>query len=86
MVNKENDIGIQGHKNMQKAGFLMNQLILYKSENCLNSQSCHFVKKYLFIIKLLDANIQCACNVKAKYQVNATKAVIGVDRPVFALS
>ena len=28
---------------MQKAGFLMNQLIKYKSEKWLSSQSCHFV-------------------------------------------
>ena len=71
---------------MQKAGFLMNQLIKYKSEKCLSSQSCHFVKKHFFSIKRLHANFHCACNVKAKYQVNPSKAVIGVDPPVYALS
>ena len=86
MVNKKNDIRIQRPKNMQKAGFLMNQVILYKSENCLSSQSCHFVKNYFFSIKLLHANFQFAYNVKAKYQVNPSKAEIGVDRPVYALS
>ena len=76
----------KGHKNMQEACFLMNQVIQYKSENCPSSQSCHFVKNYFFSIKLLHANFQCACNVKAKYQVNPSKAVIGVDWPVYALS
>ena len=69
---------------MQKAGFLMNQLIDTSQKNCLSSQSSHFVKK--ISIKLLHANFQCACNVIAKYKVNPSKAVIGVDRPVYALS
>ena len=57
----------KGHKNMQEAGFIMNQLNLYKLEKCLSSQSCPFVKKYSFNIKLPHAHFQYVCNVKAKY-------------------
>ena len=35
---------------------------------------------------LLHAIVQCACNVKAKYNVNSSKDVVEVDRPMYALS
>ena len=71
---------------MQKAGFLMNQLNDTSQKSSLSSQRSHFVKKKNFSIKLLHANFKCACNVKAKYKVNPSRPVIGVDRPVYALS
>ena len=71
---------------MQKAGFVMMQLIQNKPEKILSSQSYHFVNNKVFSIKLLHAIVQCACNVKTKYQVNPSKAVVGVDRPMYALS
>ena len=33
-----------------------------------------------------NASFQCTCSVKAKYEVNPSKAVIGVDPPVYTLS
>ena len=68
-------------------------------KNCLSSQSCHFVKNYIFTIKLLHANVLHVfiftikllhANVlhvfivKVKYQITTSKAVVGVDRPVSA--
>ena len=71
---------------MQKAGFVMMQLIQNKPEKILSSQNYHFVNNKVFSIKLLHAIVQCACNVKTKYQVNPSKPVVGVDRPMYALS
>ena len=31
------------------------------------------------------AIVQCACNVKTKYQGNPLKAVVGVDQPMYTL-
>ena len=70
---------------MQKARFVMMQLIQNKPEKILSSQSYHLVNKQVFSIKLLHAIVQCACNVKTKYQVNPSKAVVVVDRPMYAL-
>ena len=53
-------------------------------KNCLSSQSCHFVKNYIFTIKLLHANVLHVFIVKVKYQNTTSKAVVGVDRPVSA--
>ena len=36
--------------------------------------------------KLLHAYVQCGYNVSAKYQITQSKAVVGVDRPLKALS
>ena len=55
-------------------------------ENCLSSNSCHFVKKYFFQTKLLHAYVQYVYIVAAKYQIAQSKAVVGVDRPIKALS
>ena len=55
-------------------------------ENCLSSNSCHFVKNYFFQTKLLHAYVQYVYIVAAKYQIAPSKAVVGVDRPIKALS
>ena len=53
-------------------------------ENC--SHSSHFVQNYHFLTKLIHTYVQCVNIVKAKYQMAASKAVIAVDRPMYALS
>ena len=55
-------------------------------ENWLGSNSCHFVKNYFFPTKLLHAYVQYVFIVGAKYQIAPTKAVVGVDPPIKALS
>ena len=56
-------------------------------KNCLSSHSCHFGKKYVFFwTKLLHAYVQCVYVVSATYQIAPSKAVVGVDRPMKALS
>ena len=55
-------------------------------ENCLSSNICHFVKNYFFQTKLLHAYVQYVYIVAAKYQIAPSKAVVGVDRPIKALS
>ena len=52
-------------------------------ENCPNS--CHLVRNYYFQIKLLHAYVQYVYIVVAKHQIVPSKAVVGVDRPVFGL-
>ena len=69
---------------MQKAGFVMMQLIQISQKKILSLQNYHFVNNEVFSIKL-HAIVQCACNVKKKYQVNPSKAMVGVDRPMYAL-
>ena len=54
-------------------------------EKCLSSHICHFVKIH-FLTKLLHAYFQCVYIVKTKYQITGTKAVVGVDQPMKALS
>ena len=41
---------------------------------------------YFFFTKLLPAYVQCAYIVKAKYQIAASKAVVGFDWPMKTLS
>ena len=55
-------------------------------ENCLSSNSCHFVKNYFFQTKLLHAYVQYVYFVTAKYQIAPSKAVVGVDQPIKVLS
>ena len=55
-------------------------------KNCLSSHSCHFVKNYFFWTKLLHAYVQCVYIVWGKYQIAPSKAVVGVDWPMKALS
>ena len=55
-------------------------------KNSLSSHSCHLVKNYFFWTKLLRAYVQCVYIVKANYQIAPSKAVVGVDRPMKALS
>ena len=55
-------------------------------ENCLSSNICHFVKNYFFQTKLLGAYVQYVYIVAAKYEIAPSKAVVGVDRPIKALS
>ena len=57
-----------------------------KKKNCLSSHRCHFVKKYFFAIKFLHANVQWVYSVKAQYVIVPSKIVVGVDRPVNALT
>ena len=45
-------------------------------ENCLSSNSCHFVKNYFFLNKLLHAYVQYVYIVTAKYQIVPSKAVV----------
>ena len=56
-----------------------------EGENCLSSHSCHFVKN-IFPNQILHAYVQCVYIVQAKYQIAPSKAVVGVDRPMKALS
>ena len=53
-------------------------------KNCLSSHSCHFVN--FVCTKLLHAYVQCVNIVKAKEKIVLPKVVVGVDRPVNALS
>ena len=46
---------------------------------------CHFVKKYFYSIKLLQAIVQCVYIVCTKYQDVSVKAVEHVEFPVYAL-
>ena len=55
-------------------------------ENFLRSHSCHFVNNYFFQIKLLHVYVQYVYIVAAKHQIAPSKAVVGVDRPIKALS
>ena len=55
-------------------------------ENCLSSNSCHLVRNYYFQIKLLHAFVQYVYIVVAKHQIAPSKAVVGVDQPMKALS
>ena len=55
-------------------------------ENCLSSNICHFVKNYFFQTKLLGAYVQYVYIVVAKYEIAPSKAVVGVDWPIKALS
>ena len=52
----------------------------------LSSHRCHFVKKYFFAIKFIHANVQWVYSVKAQYEIVQSKSVVGVDRPVNALT
>ena len=66
----------------------MKETILYKSHirgKCLGSHSCHFVK-IQFLTNLLYVYVQCVYIVKTEYQISESKAVVGVDRPMEALS
>ena len=45
-----------------------------------------FCQKLFFYTKLLHAYAQCVYIVLAKYQIDPSKAVVGVDRPMKALS
>ena len=54
-------------------------------KNCLSSHCCHFVKNYFFWTKLLYTYVQCVYIVSAKHQMAPSKAVVGVDRPVYGL-
>ena len=55
-------------------------------KNCLSSHGCHFVKNYIFCTKLLHVYVQCVYVIKAKYEIALSKAVIGVDWSIKALS
>ena len=55
-------------------------------ENSLSSNSCHLVRNYYFQIKLVHAYVQYVYIVVAKHQIGPSKAVVGVDRPIKALS
>ena len=59
-----------------------------KKKNCLSSSHrCHFVKKYFFFaIKFLHANVQWVYSVKAQHETVQSKTLVGVDRPVNALT
>ena len=64
-------------------------LCIYKSlirEKLSSSHSCHFVKNYFFLTKLIHAYVQWVYIVLAKYQIASSKAVVGVDRPMKAPS
>ena len=57
-----------------------------KEEKWLSSLRCHFVKNYFFALKFLHANVQWVYSVKAQYEIVQSKTVVGVDRPVNALT
>ena len=52
-------------------------------KKCLSSRSYNFVN-FFFWTKFLHAYVQCIYIVEAKYQIAASKAVVGVDRPIKA--
>ena len=76
----------KGHKNA-KAGFLMNQLIWHKSEKLSKFTKQPFSKKNIFSASNFFMQIT---NVPVMWKqgknVNPSKAVRGIDRPVYALS
>ena len=51
-----------------------------------SSHSCLFFRNYFFWTKLLHAYVQCVYIVQAKYQIVPSKAVVGIDQPMKALS
>ena len=55
-------------------------------QSWLSSKCCEFVKNNFFGIKLLQAHLQYACKIHAKYQMNILKALGGVDFTKYALS
>ena len=57
-----------------------------KKKNCLSSHKCHFVKTDFFAIKFLHANVQWVYIMYARYEIVPSKTVVGVDRPVNALT
>ena len=52
----------------------------------LTSSQLHFVKNSFFQSKLLHAYVQYVYIVATKYQIAPSKAVVGVDRSIKALS
>ena len=62
----------------------MKALSMHIQKRYLGSHSCNFVN--FFLTKLLYAYVQWVYIVEAKYQVATSKAVVGVDRPMKALS
>ena len=60
-------------------------LIKKQCKKWLSSKRCHFVKKYFYGIKLLQANVQYVYIVYTKYQDVSVKAVEQVEFPVYAL-
>ena len=58
----------------------------YTVKKSLSSHRCHFFKNYLFQTKLLHAYVQCVYIVSATYHNAPSKAVVGVDRSMKALS
>ena len=86
MVNKENDVRIQRPKKYGKSRFSHESAHLIQAGKIVLVHKAAMLSKIIFFsIKLLHANVPCVCYVKAKYQVNPSKAVIGADRPMYAL-
>ena len=73
-------------KSCGRSGLAHEGTICLVKGNCLSSNSCHFVKNYFFQTKLLHAYVQYVYIVAAKYQIAPSKAVVGVDLPIKALS
>ena len=59
---------------------------VYQSLNRKNLLIAVILSKNNFGTKLLHVYNQCVCIVKGKYQIVLPKAVVGVDRPMKALS
>ena len=64
----------------------MQKQFSHDAADLIQARLSKFTKLSIFSIKLLHANVQCGCNVKAKYHFNPSKTVLGIDQPVYALS
>ena len=53
---------------------------------CPSSHSCHFVKNNFLLTILLHAYVQYVYIMYTRYQIAPSKAVVGVDREIKALS
>ena len=97
MANKQNDTRIQkaailsklkGTATLVISIFYVNELSEPWSLIPVSSKSVEKCGSYgrlnIFIFKFLHANVQSI--VKAQYQIAPSKHVVGVDRPVYALS
>ena len=80
MVNKGNDVRIRGHK-VCHSGFLMNQLIQYKREKLSKIPNLQLKINLAsnFFMQMFNVPVMCRQSIPSK-------AVIGVDRPMYELS
>ena len=86
VVNKENEIRKQRPWKYAKSRLSHESAHLIQVRKMSKFTKLPFCQKLFFQHQTFHANFQWACNMKAKYKVNPSKAVIEVDRPMYALS